>query len=62
MSPPNSGAEQFKTETVPGNFNSCVTCYAPWKFLLLQSCKGVVQVVGGSWGCLGKGGDAGIGR
>lgn len=36
MSPPDTGAEQFKTEIVPGNFNSCVTCFEMWKFLLSQ--------------------------
>lgn len=42
MSPPDSGAEHFRTETVPGNLNSCVTCFALCKFLLLRWSKGVV--------------------
>ena len=36
MSPPDTGAERFQTETLPGNFNSCTSHYAPWKSLLLQ--------------------------
>lgn len=36
VTPPDTGAEQFKTESWPGYFNSCVPCFEMWKFLLLR--------------------------
>lgn len=52
MSLPDTGAEQFKAETEPGNFNSSITCSGLCKVLLLQGLTNYMLFEGEAQRCL----------